>query len=259
MSIPLRPEDQRTRPSKVAKTRKESSAEHGLHPEPTERLEATRPSSTQQGIPHYTILSPTFSEDELAREHVEGTTHLDSIAAEWKASHTKRVAKRPWAQLYESLDVGGLSVMRGEGVIRTVPLGHSVAMILFDPEAAVGAVGCVLHPDSRTKPKEALKNPVAFADRAVHEVIAAFELAGGNCKRAVACLVGGGIYDGDDELFNAGRRNVRALHAHLRRARIRVHEESTGGPFERTMSFDVQDAKVIVSCDNTPSRLIRLT
>jgi len=172
MSIPLRPEDHRTRPSKVAKARKESSEEQGFTPEPTERLEALRPSATQQGVP-YEILSPTFSEDELAREPVEGTTHLDSIANEWKASRTKRVVKRAWAQLYESLDVGGLTVMRGEGVIRTVPLSHGVAMILFDPEARVGAGGCGAHPDSRARPGGARSNAVAVADRGVREVSAA--------------------------------------------------------------------------------------
>jgi len=143
--------------------------------------------------------------------------------------------------------LGESAVASGEGTLSALGLGSCVAVILYDQESRVGAMGHVLLPAQSLAHTD--KSPVRAADTAVPVLIAEMRAHGAVLQRTVAKLVGGSTIFGDllpTGSVHIGERNVLACRSALRKAGIPVVAEAVGGRAGRSVWFDVASGQVTV-------------
>jgi chemotaxis protein CheD len=130
-------------------------------------------------------------------------------------------------------------------VIVTLGLGSCVAIMLHDPEAALGGMAHVLLP-SRSLARDA-GNPAKFPETAVPLLIDRLKALGADPRRLVAKLAGGASMFSQlvtPGTIQMGERNVLAARTALRRAEIPIVREAVGGERGRTVRFHVKDGRV---------------
>jgi chemotaxis protein CheD len=144
--------------------------------------------------------------------------------------------------------VSELQVVSAPATLVALALGSCVAVILHDPVTRVGGVAHVLLPSQAMSRMPS--GPGRFAQTAVPTLVERMIARGARAPDIVARLVGGA------SMFNSltppgsiqmGERNVLAAREALHRHGIRLAGEAVGGDFGRTVIFDVETGRVVVS------------
>ena len=130
----------------------------------------------------------------------------------------------------------------------TMALGSCLGIVLYDGEAAVGAMAHVMHPRRERVKNNA--NRAKFVDTAVSLMLDRMEKRGAARRRVVAKIFGGArmfVRDQDRRShLQIGESNVLAAREEFARIGIPIVAERTGGNRGRTIVFDVSDGSVTV-------------
>ncbi len=137
-------------------------------------------------------------------------------------------------------------------VLSCVGLGSCVGVALYDPKSKIGGLAHVVLPDSseaRTNPHRTIK-PAKFADTAIAAALESMLKAKAQKRRITAKIVGGAsMFSSDgskDSIFDVGRRNVDAVKEVLKKERIKVLTEDTGGSTGRSLNFYTESGRIVV-------------
>jgi len=134
---------------------------------------------------------------------------------------------------------------RGDGVLVTLGLGSCVAIMLYDPQAKIGAMAHVLLPS--TSLARDITNRAKFPETAVPLLIERLKALGADPRRLVAKLAGGARMFGQlvtPGTIQMGDRNILASRNALRAATIPIIREAVGGERGRTVRFHIKDGRV---------------
>jgi len=134
---------------------------------------------------------------------------------------------------------------RGDGVLVTLGLGSCVAIMLYDPQAKIGAMAHVLLPS--TSLARDITNRAKFPETAVPLLIERLKALGADPRRLVAKLAGGARMFGQlvtPGTIQMGDRNILASRNALRAATIPIIREAVGGERGRTIRFHIKDGRV---------------
>lgn len=141
--------------------------------------------------------------------------------------------------------MGELAVACGEGTLAALGLGSCVAVVMYDPDARVGALAHVMLPSkSLSRDRD---HPARTADTAIPHTVREMQTCGADLSRVTARLVGGASMFGDllpTGTIHIGERNIVACRMGLRTAGIPVVAEAVGGQSGRSVWFDVADGRV---------------
>jgi len=145
----------------------------------------------------------------------------------------------------ERIKVGMASwkVARDQDVLVTFGLGSCVGLGLWDPQTKIAAMAHIMLPDSKQPRFRPEQSPAKFADTAVTVMLKHFSRLGVPKARLQAKLVGGAnmfVFNGklsNKESMNIGQRNILAVKAKLKEARIPLVAEDSGGSSGRSVEF----------------------
>ena len=141
-------------------------------------------------------------------------------------------------------------------VLLTIGLGSCVGVALLDPPRKIAGLAHVIFPDSGERSVDA---PGKYANTAVPALIDALVRLGAPAAGLFAVLVGGARMFKFERSLNldVGARNIVAVHAHLRSARIPVRAEATGGGTGRSIRVDAAGGVVGLREGGTDAELYR--
>lgn len=143
------------------------------------------------------------------------------------------------------MKVADWAAERGDGVLVTLGLGSCVAIMLYDPQAKIGAMAHVLLPS--TSLARDITNRAKFPETAVPLLIERLKALGADPRRLVAKLAGGARMFGQlvtPGTIQMGDRNILASRNALRAATIPIIREAVGGERGRTVRFHIKDGRV---------------
>lgn len=129
-------------------------------------------------------------------------------------------------------------------------------MCLYDPDAKLGALIHIMLPDSTLNLEKARTNPLLFADTGLTILLKEFPRHGGHLGRSLIRLAGGASTQGNNDLFEIGKRNCAVIRKLLWRARVHIHSEDLGGSDSRTMILDVGTGALTIRVPGQPQRTL---
>jgi chemotaxis protein CheD len=161
-------------------------------------------------------------------------------------------------QVVIRIGISDMNVAVREGILRTAGLGSCVGLTLYDARVNIGGMVHVMLPHSEISRTTVLQL-AKYADTAVPELIRQMTAKGAISARMVAKMAGGSqmfshmtFQDG----MRIGPRNVETCKEMLRKYRIPLIAEDTGGNHGRTIELNVQTGILTVKCVQKPAREI---
>lgn len=153
-----------------------------------------------------------------------------------------------------------IQVAMGEGVVASAPgivlssgLGSCVAVIIYDARRKIGGLAHIMLPDSCQLQSEqsTFRNPQSTfkcADTAIAVLLERLRSRGAMQRDIVAKMVGGARMFScyEDSHTGIGEQNITSVRRILRRERIALIGEDTGGHHGRSVEFHLDSGKVIV-------------
>ena len=130
-------------------------------------------------------------------------------------------------------------------ILATPSLGSCVAVILYDELMGIGSMAHIMLPDINLA--KAKNNRTKFANTAVEVMLKEMIRLGASKRRIKAKIVGGANMFPTVNLDNPmhiGLRNVAAVKNELKRQKIRLVAEDTGGNYSRSVEFFVETSVV---------------
>ncbi|MCX5753341.1 MAG: chemotaxis protein CheD [Candidatus Krumholzibacteria bacterium] len=150
------------------------------------------------------------------------------------------------------VEVAQLRVGQAPMRIATMALGSCLGIVLFDPEARIGALAHAMHP-RRERVKNNM-NRAKFVDSVIPLLVERMLQWGARRERIVAKIFGGArMFDGFTGcrgVLQIGDENVVAAREVLKEFGIPLVAECVGGRTGRTIVLDVSDGSVLVRCVN---------
>ncbi|MDD2999749.1 MAG: chemotaxis protein CheD [Erysipelotrichia bacterium] len=144
--------------------------------------------------------------------------------------------------------MGEMKVVRSPSLLAVYGIGSCVIVSLYDPKTRTGGLAHVVLPDSSGIDRNSF-NPVKFADTAVPALYEALKTEGVFKSSIVAKIVGGAEMFPPTEDFenNVGRDNIEAVKKALRKMRLPLIAENTGGCRGRSIEFDLETGIIKLS------------
>jgi len=130
-------------------------------------------------------------------------------------------------------------------ILATTPLGSCVAVILYDESMGIGSMAHIMLPDINLA--KAKNNRSKFANTAVEVMLQEMLDLGASKRRIKAKIVGGANMFptvNRDNPMHIGLRNVAAVKNELKRQKIRLVAEDTGGNYSRSVEFFIETREV---------------
>ncbi|MCD6189535.1 MAG: chemotaxis protein CheD [Thermococcus sp.] len=142
--------------------------------------------------------------------------------------------------------IGDYAVSKAKGVITTYGLGSCVGITLYDPVTKAGGMLHALLPEA--KYYENKGNPAKYVDTGLELLLKDLAKLGAIKRRLEAKIFGGGhIFENvTNENLMIGKRNVETAKRELKRHKIKIVVEDTGGNGGRTISLNLETGKVKV-------------
>ncbi|NLJ33621.1 MAG: chemotaxis protein CheD [Firmicutes bacterium] len=133
-----------------------------------------------------------------------------------------------------------LQVVKAPLVLITIGLGSCVGVTLYDPIMKIGGMAHIMLPYQQKN--SAGGKPGKYADSAVPYLLQELLHLGAVEKRIEAKLAGGAQMfpskgKRGNDILRVGERNVEATLEALKKARIRIVAQDTGGNHGRTLEF----------------------
>jgi chemotaxis protein CheD len=139
--------------------------------------------------------------------------------------------------LHCSAEAGQLLIAR--------PLGSTAALAVYEPNTGVGGLIHWMLPDSSLVPGEG-RNPLLFADQAVPLLMAELSKLGvGRKARLRAALAGAASLPEGGE-YDVGKRNQEMAHKLIRKLRLSVVQEETGGVVVRDLGLEIGSGEFFI-------------
>ena len=129
----------------------------------------------------------------------------------------------------------------------TYALGSCIAVTVYDPVTHVAGLLHYMLPDSLLGEEKAKANPWMFADTGIPHLFLKAYAEGASKGRLKVSVIGGAQVLGAQDSFQIGKRNHMAARKILWRAGVMVHREDVGGQLPRTVHFEVETGRVVVS------------
>jgi len=152
----------------------------------------------------------------------------------------------PWSDA-TPVRLGEYALARGEGRLSALGLGSCVAVILYEPDAKVGALAHVVLPSDDAGRS---RGPSAkYAPAAVALLMSEMRKAGADPAKMTARLVGGACMFASlvpPGSVHVGQRNVESCRTALQTAGVRTVSEDVGAEYGRSVVIDVADGSVLV-------------
>lgn len=141
-----------------------------------------------------------------------------------------------------------LNVAKPPQKIRTSGLGSCVGVIIYDETSKICGMAHVMLPDSALGKASSI-NLAKYADTALDVLVAKLKKMGAREVNFKAKLAGGSQmfkFSSSSEMMRIGPRNVEAVKEKLKKLRIRIVAEDTGGASGRTIEFDPETSKLTI-------------
>ncbi|WP_048151470.1 chemotaxis protein CheD [Palaeococcus ferrophilus] len=140
--------------------------------------------------------------------------------------------------------IGDYAAAKKNGVISTYGLGSCVGITLYDRLTKVGGLLHALLPESARYGNKG--NPAKYVDTGLELLIKDMVKLGASPRRLEAKLFGGAhmFSNVKSESLQIGQRNVEVAKRELKKRRIKLVAEDTGGKGGRTIYLDVGTGKV---------------
>jgi chemotaxis protein CheD len=147
-----------------------------------------------------------------------------------------------------SVYIGQLAAARGRAALGVYGLGSCVALILFDPGQGLGGLAHVLLPGPKPAGAAPGDLPAKYCTDALAALRAELAAMGAKERALRAALVGGArLFQSEVDLDQGiGTRNVEAIRLLLKRERIALAAEETGGEQGRTVVFELPECRLRV-------------
>lgn len=137
-----------------------------------------------------------------------------------------------------------MAVASGETMLKSLALGSSLAICLYDRKAGIGGMVHTLLPQ-RPRAGNPEKEKLRWADTAVYELCEAMEKAGAVRPDMWAKLAGGArIFFFSDQEEGVGQKNVLSARQALQELGVPIESEDTGESYGRSIYFYVKDGSV---------------
>ncbi len=137
--------------------------------------------------------------------------------------------------------IADMNVVKVPGTIRTAGLGSCVGAILYSQEKGIAGMVHVMLPESSLS-KTSEFNKAKYGDTAIEELIKMLEKQGVRASTLKAKIAGGAqMFQFSStalEVMRIGLRNTEAVKEQLKRFRIPIVAQDTGGNSGRTIEFD---------------------
>ncbi|WP_419873128.1 chemotaxis protein CheD [Candidatus Pristimantibacillus sp. PTI5] len=133
-----------------------------------------------------------------------------------------------------------LNIATDGAILKTTGLGSCVGLTLFDPIRKVAGMAHVMLPSSEIA-RETKMNLAKYADTAIPELLDRMLAAGAHVVSMKAKMAGGAqmfAMSGQTDSLRIGPRNVESCTEMLRRFKIPIISQDTGGSFGRTIEFN---------------------
>jgi chemotaxis protein CheD len=131
-------------------------------------------------------------------------------------------------------------------VLVTIGLGSCVGVALYDDKAKVGGLAHIMLPKSNGP---FVSNPAKFADTALPLLVTRMLECGARHRRLTAKLAGGAQMfklDRPTDTMRIGDRNTAAITEWLKKKRIPLLAQDTGGNWGRTVELDTETGEFLV-------------
>lgn len=146
-----------------------------------------------------------------------------------------------------NVGISDLNVATPPNLIKTSGLGSCVGIILYDKINKVGGISHIMLPDSQSIANN--KNKAKFPDTALPILIEKMLLLGADKLNIQAAIFGGAKmfdFDTKNSLMNIGERNVKHTIQVLKKLRIKIIHNHTGGNNGRTITLDCETGSVVI-------------
>jgi len=146
-----------------------------------------------------------------------------------------------------------IEVTMGRGAVTIAPhiisslgIGSCVVLTLYDTKWKLGGLAHIMLPDSKNP--NGYHPPYQCADTAIATLIKELRSMRANPRNIVAKLVGGAkmFLSSDDLSPGIGEQNIISVKYILKRNRLPVIAENTGGNYGRSVEFYLDSGKVMV-------------
>ena len=151
--------------------------------------------------------------------------------------------------------VADMKLGKAGDVLVTHALGSCLGLMVYDPEARVGALLHAMLPLSKINPEKAANNPYMFVDLGVPKMFKELYCLGGEKSRLVVKAAGCGQPLGKNEIFKIGERNFTILKKLLWKNNVLLAADDVGGPSGRTVHFDISTGEVQISSNGSVSKI----
>ena len=144
------------------------------------------------------------------------------------------------------VEVSSFRVAGNPSTLMCLGLGSCLGIALYDPEKRLGGLAHAMLPRFKEgRNKTALAK---YVDTSIYLMVDEIIDRGGRKQNLWAKLVGGSrmFQSFSQDYLDIGARNIEAAHETLKKERIRIKAEHTGGICGRTITFDLTTGKIKV-------------
>jgi chemotaxis protein CheD len=138
-----------------------------------------------------------------------------------------------------------VSNQTGETLV-TYSLGSCIAVVIFDPVAAVGGMLHFMLPESSMDLEKARKKPAMFADSGIPTLFKQSYQLGATKKNIIVKIAGGSQIMDENGVFNIGKRNGVAAKKIFWKNNVMIAAEHVGGNVNRTVRLDMATGVVML-------------
>ncbi len=140
-----------------------------------------------------------------------------------------------------------MAVAKNPTILAAQSLGSCVGVILYDPEVKVGGLAHIMMPDINQA--KAKKNKAKFANMAIEILLKKMYRLGAKRRRIKAKIVGGADMFPDVKSpgqMKMGEKNIQAVKEELKREKVKIVAEDTGGNHGRSIQFSTKTGGLMV-------------
>jgi len=155
------------------------------------------------------------------------------------------------------IGMADLNVAKAPDILQTCGLGSCVGICLWDSLTKIAGMAHIMLPDSTQSKNRG--NEAKFADTAVPLLIKKMIELGANKTRLVAKIAGGAqmfTFYGSNDIMRIGERNAEAVKIALKKEKIRLLAEDTGGNYGRTIEFSAANGQLLIKTINVGESVI---
>ncbi len=152
--------------------------------------------------------------------------------------------------------IGNGAVASHPYILTSAGLGSCVVVALYDTERSIGGTAHIMLPEY---PGGSSNGKYAYADTAIEKLLKEMQDRGASLENIVAKVAGGArmfYCDENDKEKSIGEQNVAGVRKLLKKMRIKVAGEDTGGNHGRSVEFYLDTGKLVVKALGGEDKLI---